>query len=69
MYAASSGHLETVRYLVEQGAGFDAINEKNGMTPLGYAATGGHLETARFLVDLLELRTQRWSVILGADVR
>lgn len=54
-YAASSGQLEVVRYLIEVGAKVDA-ESANGTTPLMMAARGGHATT----IDLLMAK--------GADV-
>ena len=47
-YAASSGQVEVVRYLIEVGAKVDAASA-NGTTPLMMAARGGHAAT----IDLL----------------
>ncbi len=47
--AAQNGHLETVRLLVDQGAGLE-LQSNEGVTPLYIAAQKGHLETVRLLV-------------------
>lgn len=43
--AASKGHLEVVRLLVDQGANIDAATNA-GWTPVSAAALNGHLEVA-----------------------
>ena len=48
--AASEGHLEVVRLLVENGANVNARDE-NGRTPLFRAADEGHLDIVRLLVE------------------
>ena len=48
--AASKGHLETVRELLQHGSSVD-IADKNGRTPLKIAASEDHLDTVR---DLLQ---------------
>src|SRR5262245_14485265 len=49
-YAASEGHLEVVRVLLEHGA--DArVSALGGMTPLFLAAASGHAEVAKLLVQ------------------
>ena len=47
-YLCENGHLEIVKYLVENGAN---INEKNkdGDTPLICASINGHLEIVKYL--------------------
>ena len=50
LYAAREGHLETVRTLVEGGAGINIVNGDK-YTPLVIAITNGHLDVARYLVD------------------
>ena len=48
--AAGEGHLEVVRYLVEQGANMEAVDSLL-LTPLGRAILWGHLEVAQCLVQ------------------
>ena len=48
--AANDGHLDVVRYLVEQGAGMEKV-DRDGNTPLIYASDCGHLEVVRYLLD------------------
>lgn len=51
-HAASGGHVETARLLLEHGADVNAMTlEFCGMTPLHCAAEQGHLETAKTLVE------------------
>jgi ankyrin repeat protein len=49
--AASGGHLETVKVLVEMGSDLRA-QAKNGGTPLHVASASGRLETVRVLVEM-----------------
>jgi ankyrin repeat protein len=49
-YAASEGHTEVVRALLEGGAN-PRVSALGGMTPLFLAAAGGHAETAKLLVQ------------------
>ena len=48
--ASSSGHLEVVRYLLEQGADRDNADIQ-GLTPLHAAAVSGHLDIAMLLMS------------------
>ena len=56
MKAAGQGHIEVVRFLVEQGADLNIRNEQR-QNALMFAAAGGHLAVVIFLIDS------------GADVR
>ncbi|XP_071142171.1 uncharacterized protein [Mytilus edulis] len=49
MYAASEGHLEICRLLIDRGCKIDITNFRG--TALMYAAIGGHLEICRLLID------------------
>ena len=49
-YAAASGHLEYLRYLIMQGYDVDATTAV-GRTPLFYASAKGHLEVAKLLFE------------------
>jgi ankyrin repeat protein len=56
LYASVEGHLEVVRYLIDQGADVNVNKSFHeglavpGVTPLHGAASGGHLEVARLLI-------------------
>jgi ankyrin repeat protein len=47
--AAQNGHLNVVKFLVEQQAEMNMKNT-NGSTPLHLAAQNGHLNVVKFLV-------------------
>jgi hypothetical protein len=49
IYAATGGHDEIVRYLLEAGANVDAEGP-NGTTPLMMAVRGGHADTVSLLL-------------------
>ena len=51
MVAASNGRLETVRYLLEQGANPDLVSEQKNQSPLSFACQNGHTEVVKFLID------------------
>ncbi|MCD4725281.1 MAG: ankyrin repeat domain-containing protein [Bacteroidales bacterium] len=52
MYAAESGSLEVVMYLVENGADVNAVSGKQGRgTPLIYAAATNQLEVVKYLLE------------------
>ena len=50
MKAAGQGHIEIVRFLVEQGADLD-IRNRQEQNALMFAAAGGHLAVVVFLID------------------
>ena len=50
MKAAGQGHIEVVRFLVEQGADLNTRNRQE-QNALMLAAAGGHLTVATFLID------------------
>ena len=50
MKAAGQGHIEVVRFLVEQGADLN-IRNRQEQNALMLAAAGGHLAVATFLID------------------
>ena len=50
--ASNSGHLDTVNYLVAQGANVNTESiEPRGLTPAMAAAAGGHAEVLRSLIS------------------
>jgi hypothetical protein len=48
-WACRNGHLEMARWLVDNGAGYDATND--GTTPFHWAAWQGHRSVCEWLVD------------------
>ena len=50
MYGCGGGHVDVVRFLLEQGASLEAHNE-HGYTPLMTAACAGHVEVAKILLS------------------
>ena len=50
MKAAGQGHIEVVRFLVEQGADPNILNTQ-GQNALMFAAAGGHFAVVIFLLD------------------
>ena len=48
--AAANGHLDVVRFLVEQGTDMEK-SDKNGWTPLLTATCGDHIEVVRYLLE------------------
>lgn len=50
MKAAGQGHIEVVRFLVEQGANPNTLNTQ-GQNALMFAAAGGHFAVVIFLID------------------
>jgi len=50
MIAASNGHLDICRLLIDKGVQMEA-KDSNGNTPLHFAAANGHLEIVRLLCD------------------
>ena len=51
MYASANGHLEVVKYLLENGADINAKDSNWGYTVLIYAAEYVNLETVQFLIE------------------
>jgi len=52
MYAAESGSMEVVKYLVENGANVNAVSGDAGRgTPLIYAAAANKLEVVKYLLE------------------
>lgn len=49
-FAAGSGHLDIVQYLIDNGANV-YLKNKNGETSLHYAAKAGHLNIVYYLVN------------------
>jgi FOG: Ankyrin repeat len=50
--ASTSGHLTTVKFLVEEGhANVEAKDKEDGYTPLIWASGNGDLTTVKFLVE------------------
>ncbi len=54
MYACASGHIQTVRVLLDAGANVEDHNE-NGHTPLMEAASAGHVEVAKVSPRLFKI--------------
>lgn len=51
MYAAETGRMEVLEYLVSKGADVNAVSAGEHITPLMYAAAAGRLDVIEFLVD------------------
>ena len=49
--AAALGHLEMVRYLVEEAGADPRVQNDQEMTPLDLATVNGHLEVVRYLIE------------------
>ena len=49
--AAGCGHLEMVRYLVEEAGADPRLRSAQGLTPLELATVNGHLEVVRYLIE------------------
>ena len=49
-YAATSGHLDVVEYLISKEVDVDALNPSNS-TPLMLASRYGHIKVVKFLLD------------------
>ena len=49
--AAGCGHLEMVRYLVEEAGADPRVQNAQGITPLSIAACDGHLDIVRYLIE------------------
>ena len=56
MKAAGQGHIEVVRFLIEQGAYLN-IRNRQDQDALMFAAAGGHLAVAIFLIDRAPVAT------------
>ena len=73
-YAAYSGHLDAVRYLLDIGADVTAVSlDPLRNTPLHAAASSGHAEIVRLLLaagaDLEALQTGDWTALHAAADR
>ena len=70
MFAAASGHKDTVAVLVDKGADVN-VAQLSGTTAMMHAAYGGHTETVAVLVGLVvlggmkrELVPGRWQMVV-----
>ncbi len=66
MKAAGQGHIEVVRFLVEQGADL-YIRNRQDQDALMFAAAGGHLAVAIFLIDRRRGHVPPTRVLAGLD--
>ena len=50
-HSAGGGHLQVVRYLIEEQHCNPKCVDEYGVTPLHYSAIGGHLQVVRYLIE------------------
>ena len=51
LWSAGGGHLQVVRYLIEEQHCNPKYVDKDGETPLHCSAAGGHLQVVRYLIE------------------
>ena len=64
-WAAGSGHIECVKYLVSQNLDPSQKQTTNGRTPLHYAARNGRTAVCRLLIEVYQVQAD---ALADADV-
>ncbi len=70
MWAASTGNLAVAKFLIQNGANIDLMNDPDDMTPLMYAVANGHKEMLEFLLtqkaDVNRMSYRGWTALKSA---
>ncbi|BGO96805.1 hypothetical protein NBRC10513v2_000741 [Rhodotorula toruloides] len=72
-YAAQRGHVDVVKWLIEECGAMPELEDGDGETPLHKAAHSGHLDVCRFLisreVDIDATDSDGWTALHNASSR